>query len=258
MINLDFAVAAAKSAADPDNPASPVNITTKPFYLNTATVDPQKSFNPMSDFTFAHSFNGNEQPVQVLARDLNNDGVVDATDDVKLHYTIDGVLATPAGGLPTTEWPGGDRYGETGDVYYHVVGGTVTGAPADSDAGVVYRGREDEPVVHVPCREGGSQPGADPGGHGLHGPVELPGVRRGGRPAAIPVRLRGRRRGVRETYDVYDVDALGAAPDHLGVLGHYRRDLVHGERPALQGPGQPGGTGAETQANTMMLEVRPS
>ena len=52
-INKDFAVAAAKSATDPDNPVSPVNIETQPFYTNFAKVDPQKSFNPMSDFTFA-------------------------------------------------------------------------------------------------------------------------------------------------------------------------------------------------------------
>ncbi len=68
-INLPFALAAARSAGDPDNPVSPVNIRTQPFYLNTATVDPQKSFNPMSDFTFAHSFNGDDQPVQVLAEE---------------------------------------------------------------------------------------------------------------------------------------------------------------------------------------------
>ncbi len=74
-INKDFAVAAAKSATDPDNPVSPVNIKTQPFYTNFAKVDPQKSFNPMSDFTFAHSFNGDDQLVQVLARrDLDNDG----------------------------------------------------------------------------------------------------------------------------------------------------------------------------------------
>ena len=72
----------------PDNPVSPVNLKTQPFYLNTATVDPQKSFNPMSDFTFAHSFNGADQPVQVLAkRDLDNDGT---GDDVTLNYSIDG------------------------------------------------------------------------------------------------------------------------------------------------------------------------
>ncbi len=87
-INKDFAVAAARSATDPDNPVSPVNIKTQPFYLNTATVDPQKSFNPMSDFTFAHSYNGDDQPVQVLARrDLDNDGDQDA---VTLNYSING------------------------------------------------------------------------------------------------------------------------------------------------------------------------
>ncbi len=39
-----------------------------PSTLNFSPVDPQKTFNSMSDFTFAHSYNGASQPVQVLAR----------------------------------------------------------------------------------------------------------------------------------------------------------------------------------------------
>jgi Uncharacterized protein conserved in bacteria len=59
------------------------------------------------------------------------------------------------------------------------------------------------------------------------------------------------------TYDVYDVDAMGAAPDHLGVLGHYDAVIWYTANDLLSRvAGQPGGTGAETQANTMMLEVR--
>jgi Zinc carboxypeptidase/Immune inhibitor A-like, MAM domain len=259
MINLDFAVAAAKSAADPDNPASPVNLTTKPFYLNTATVDPQKSFNPMSDFTFAHSFNGNEQPVQVLARrDLNNDGVVDVTDDVKLHYTIDGVLATPAGGLPTTEWPGGDRYGETGDVYYHVVGGTVTDAPEGSDVQVWFTGAgKTSPSFTFHVEKSEASQVLILADTDYTGPSNFPAyVAADGQPPFLTayedaVAASGR------TYDVYDVDALGAAPDHLGVLGHYEAVIWYTANDLVSRvPGQPGGTGAETQANTMMLEVR--
>jgi len=258
MINLDFAVAAAKSAADPDNPASPVKITTKPFYLNTATVDPQKSFNPMSDFTFAHSFNGNDQPVQVLARrDLNNDGVVDATDDVKLHYTIDGVLATPPGGFATTEWTGGDRYGEAGDVYYHVMRGNVTGAPEDSDVQVWFTGAgKTSPsfsfhVVKAEANEVLILADTD-----YTGTSNVPGyVPANGTPPFLEMYESALPAGT--SHDVYDVDALGAAPDHLGVLGHYDAVIWYTANDLLSRvPGQPGGTGAETQANTMMLEVR--
>jgi hypothetical protein len=52
------------------------------------------------------------------------------------------------------------------------------------------------------------------------------------------------------------VDALGA-PDHLGVLSHYAAVVWYTANDLLSRiPGQPGGTGAETQANTMMLQVR--
>ena len=88
LINRDYAVAAAKSAVDPDDPVSPVKIDTEPFYTDVSEIDPQKSFNPMSDFTFAHSYNGARQPVQVLAkRDLDDDGV---EDPVTLMYSING------------------------------------------------------------------------------------------------------------------------------------------------------------------------
>ena len=41
---------------------------------NGATVDPEKSFNPVSAFTFTHSYNGCDQLVRVLARrDHDND-----------------------------------------------------------------------------------------------------------------------------------------------------------------------------------------
>ena len=52
------------------------------------------------------------------------------------------------------------------------------------------------------------------------------------------------------------MDELGA-PDHLGVLGHYEAVIWYTANDLLSRiAGQPGGTGAETQANTMMLEVR--
>jgi hypothetical protein len=252
-INLDFALAAAKSAADPDNPVSPGKIKTQPFYLNTATIDPQKSFNPMSDFTFAHSFNGADQPVQVLARrDLDNDG---DEDTVELKYSINGGATQTAS---TAEWEGGDRYGGSGDVFYHVVRGHVTGAAIGDDVKVWFTGAgktSDSFTYHVDHTNA-----ADVlilADTDYTGPSNFPAYTPGdGTPpfASVyedAVDAAGR------THDVYDVDALGAAPDHLGVLGHYDAVIWYTANDLLSRvPGQPGGTGAETRANTMMLEVR--
>jgi hypothetical protein len=253
LINKDFAVAAARSATDPDNPVSPVNIKTQPFYLNMAKVDPQKSFNPMSDFTFAHSYNGDEQPVQVLARrDLDNDGDQDA---VTLNYSINGGATQTAS---TDEWDGGDRYGGPGDTYYRIVRGNVTGAPLNSNVKVWFTGvgkTSDSFTFHVDKTNANQVlilADTD-----YTGPSNFPPYTAGdGTPPFLTaytdaVAASGR------TYDVYDVDAMGAAPDHLGVLGHYDAVIWYTANDLLSRvAGQPGGTGAETQANTMMLEVR--
>ena len=252
-INKDFAVAAARSATDPDNPVSPVNIKTQPFYLNTALVDPQKSFNPMSDFTFAHSYNGASQPVQVLSRrDLDNDG---DQDPVTLNYSINGGAAHEA---ETNEWNGGDRYGGPGDTYYRIMRGTVTDAPEKSNVKVWFTGAgktSDSFTFHVDKATandvliladtdytGTSNFPAYTGGDGT--PPFLSAY-------TDAVTASGR------TYDVYNVDAMGAAPDHLGVLLHYDAVIWYTANDLLSRiAGQPGGTGAETLANTMMLEVR--
>ena len=253
LINRDFAVAAARSATDPDDPVSPVNIETQPFYLNTALVDPQKSFNPMSDFTFAHSYNGASQPVQVLARrDLDNDG---DQDPVTLNYSINGGATHTAS---TNEWNGGDRYGKTGDTYYRIMRGTVTDAPVNSNVRVWFTGAgktSDSFTFHVDKATandvliladtdytGTSNFPAYTGGDGT--PPFLSAY-------TDAVTASGR------TYDVYNVDAMGAAPDHLGVLLHYDAVIWYTANDLLSRiAGQPGGTGAETLANTMMLEVR--
>jgi Zinc carboxypeptidase len=253
LINRDFAVAAAKSAVDPDDPVSPVNIETEPFYLDVSEVDPQKSFNPMSDFTFAHSYNGANQPVQVLAkRDLDDDG---DEDPVSLKYRI-GTGAVQS--VATQEWEGGDRYGGPGDVYYHIMQGTVTGAPAGSDVTVWFEGAgqtSDSFTFHV------EQANADEvlvlADTDYTGPSNFPAYAPadGTPPFLAPYVQALTANGY--SSDVYDVDARGAAPDHLGVLGHYDAVVWYTANDLLSRvPGQPGGTGAETQANAMMLEVR--
>ena len=96
-----------RSPSRPRIPTIPcrTRIETEPFYLNVADIDPQKSWNPMSDFRFAHSYNGASQPVQVLASDIDRDG---ADDPVTAHFSING--GEPVS-VPTEEWGGGGRYG---------------------------------------------------------------------------------------------------------------------------------------------------
>jgi hypothetical protein len=251
-INRDFAVAAARSAVDPDDPVSPVNIETEPFYLDMSQVDPQKAFNPMSDFTFAHSYNGADQPVQVLARrDLDNDGDEDA---VALNYSIDG---GPAQTGSTTEWDGGDRYGGAGDVYYHIVRGHVTGASAGSEVKVWYTGggQTSDPFTFS-VEKANAADVLILADTDYTGPSNFPAYTESdGTPPFLSSYVDALPAGT--THDVYDVDAMGAAPDHLGVLGHYDAVIWYTANDLLSRvAGQPGGTGAETQANTMMLQVR--
>ena len=252
-INKDFAVSAARSATDPDNPVSPVNIKTQPFYLNTATIDPQKSFNPMSDFTFAHSFNGASQPVQVLARrDLDNNGTQDA---VSLKYSING---GPTQTASTDEWIGGDRYGGPGDTYYRIMRGNVVGAEAGDDVRVWFTGAgktSDSFTFHVDKTTANDVlilADTD-----YTGPSTFPAYTGGDGTPPFLSDYTGAVTASSRSYDVYDVDALGAAPDHLGVLGHYDAVIWYTANDLVSRvAGQPGGTGAEVQANAMMLEVR--
>jgi hypothetical protein len=251
--NLPFALSVAESTPDPDDPVSHTNIETEPFYLDVAQVDPQKSWNPMSDFRFAHSYNGANQPVQVLAkRDIDGDG---AEDPVTLHYSVNG---GPEATAPVEEWEGGPRYGGPGDVYYRIVRGMVTGASARASVKVWFSGGgatsdsftyqvvEDAPKdVLVVAAEDYTGPSNVPSYPSATGPHYLSYYT-----DALDAN------GIE--YDVYDVDARGrTAPDHLGVLGHYDAVVWYtGNDLLTREPGQPGGTGASTLANNEMMELR--
>jgi hypothetical protein len=252
-LNLPFALSVARSTADPDDPVSHTKIETEPFYLNVAEIDPQKSWNPMSDFRFAHSYNGANQPVQVLAkRDIDGDG---EDDPVTMHYSVNGGAAATA---PAGEWDGGDRYGGPGDRYYHIVRSTVTGATAGDTVEVWFTGAGAtsdsftfEVVATAPkdvlvvAAEDYSGPSNVPAYASTAGPHYLSYY-------TDALTAKGL------SFDVYDVDAEDrTAPDHLGVLGHYRTVVWYtGNDLLTREPGQPGGTGAATLANNEMLELR--
>jgi hypothetical protein len=238
-----FSLDVARSAGDPARPVSHQGRTTKPFYLELASGDPEKANNPLSDFRFDVSY-GDPQPVQVLARrDLGR---------VTLRYQINNGGVRSAA---TSEWDGGKRFGEWGDVYYRIMRGQVKGAqPGDavkvwfearggrerSDA-FTYTLRSDSnaPVLVMAAEDyTGNSPAQAPGPHLLSSytsALEANDIR----------------------HDVYDVDANGRkAPHALGVLGHYRaviwytgNDIITRER--SQGPGN-----ASRLANDAILHVR--
>ena len=167
---LPFALSVAKSAVDPDDPVSHTKIKTEPFYLNVAGIDPQKSWNPMSDFRFAYSYNGassaGADPGQARLewRRSTGSGLVELLHqrwaDADGHD--DGV-------------GGGARYGEPGDVYYHIVRGTVTGAAEGQSVKVWFTGGGATSesftfTVVEDCAEGR----AGGGGRGLLGHLDEP------------------------------------------------------------------------------------
>src|SRR5215216_1964744 len=206
--NLPFALRLARSTPDPSNP---VGATMKPFYLETTSLDPEKSGNPLGNFKFSVSY-GDPQPVQVIARR--------SLGAVSLKYRINGGAVRTAA---TSETSGGRRYGSRGDFYYHLVRGAVTGTSpgdrvevwfADADNASVksdsftYSARsESGRRVLVVAAEDYS--GISPVYKKTNGPsylsYYLDALAANGYAA-----------------DVYDVDANGrTAPSPLGVLGHY-------------------------------------
>jgi Zinc carboxypeptidase/Immune inhibitor A peptidase M6 len=111
--NVPFALAVARSAKDPSHPVSVVGRDVPDFVL-----DP-----------FEVSY-GSPQPVAVVARrDLR---------DLELHYRIDGGRVQRAG---VEEWAGGERYGDTKDVYYAEFRGEVTGASAGDEVEAWFTAR---------------------------------------------------------------------------------------------------------------------
>ena len=195
---------------------------------------PRRRNNPLSDFRFSVSY-GDPQPVQVLARR--------SLGAVTLKYQINGG-AVQSGS--TTEWNGGERFGDDGDVYYRIMRGSVTGtSPGDtvkvwfeasggtvkSDSFTYTAKVESSNRVLVLSAE--DYTGISPVYKKTNGPSYLSYYLDALAANGISA-------------DVYDVDANGRkAPSHLGVLSHYdaviwytgddvlMRDARHGGRHRL-------------------------
>jgi hypothetical protein len=250
--NLPFALDVALSAADPDDPVSHLGLQTKPFYLDVSQDDPQKAFNPMSSFAFAYSY-GDPQPVRILAkRDLDGDGT---EDDVTVHWKVNG--GTERTGT-TSEWGGGDRFGDVGDVYYRIVEGEVTGFDAGDDVQVWFTGGgKTSPSFTFHAVTDTPNQVLLMAAEDYTGPANYPPYASTSSPNYLSYYTDAlTANGI--SYDVYDVDAMGrVAPDHLGVLSHYDAVIWYtGNDYLTREPGQVPGTGASTLANTELLQVR--
>ncbi|MEQ6901901.1 M14 family zinc carboxypeptidase [Nocardioides sp. YIM 152588] len=236
--NLPFARSVADSAADPANPKSVLGIETKPFYLKSE--DAYKDGLPGANFTFPYSY-GDPQPVQVLAQR--------SLGPVTLKYSING---GPAQSAPTSEWKSAGRY-QPPSVYYHQLRGTVTGTDPGDSVEVWFEGggetsdsftydavAESGSSVLVVASEdySGASPNQAAGPHYLD--YYLDALANNG-----------------ITADVYDVDAMGrAAPDDLGVLGHYDGVIWYsGDDVVTRKPGWTGGN-ADRLAQDEMLNFR--
>ena len=241
--NLPFALDVAKSAPNPAQPVSHLGNTTKPFYLDLSAIDPEKVHNPLSDFRFAVSY-GDPQPVQVLARR--------SLGAVTLKYQING---GPVQSGPTSEWNGGERFGDLGDVYYRIMRGSVTGTSPGDIVKVWFEGggSASDPFTYTARVESSNRvlvlaaedyTGISPVYKKTDGPNYLSYY-------VDALAANG------ISADVYDVDANArTAPSLLGVLSHYDAVIWYtGDDVLTRDPGMVAGT-ASRLANDEILAVR--
>jgi hypothetical protein len=250
--NLDFAVRVAKSAQDPDDPVSHIGLDTAGLYLNESTIDPWKTNWPTSDLTVRVSYaGGSSQPVEVLAKR--------AVGAVTLHYSINGETAQSA---PTSKSPDGERYGGNNayDVYYHYLRADVPGLDVGDSVEYWFTGGG-EATEHVTFNVVEDSNDADVlilAAEDRTGASTSPGY-----PSTSPSTPNYlsfyedalKANGI--AYDVYDVDAMGrTAPDHLGVLGHYKAVIWYrGNDIHVREPGWPGGNVSRLAVDET-LEIR--
>ncbi len=228
--NVPFALDIAESSAHPSNPTSHLGNTAPDFQLDTFDVS-----------------YGDPQTVEVDAK--RGLGAITA------HWAVEGNEEHTA---PMSEWSGGERYGDEGDVYYHRVRGQITGTKPGDHVRVWFEGdgktsKAFTYVVHsdtgnpvlILSAEDYSGNSALPAYDSTSGPFFLNYYE-----AALDAAGVG--------HDVYDVDAMGReAPDALGVLSHYKAVVWYtGNDLIVREPGQGPGTGVSKLVNDEILQVR--
>jgi hypothetical protein len=250
--NLNFALRVARSAQDPDDPVSHIGLDTAGLYLNESTIDPWKTNWPTSDLTVRTSYaGGSSQPVEVLAKR--------AVGAVTLHYSIN---RAPAQTASTSESPPGERYGGNNayNVYYHYLRGAVPGLKVGDSVEYWFTGGG-EATEHVTFNVVEDSDDADVlilAAEDRTGASTSPAY--ASTSPSTPNYLSFYEDALKANgiaYDVYDVDAMGrTAPDHLGVLGHYKAVIWYrGNDVHVREPGWPGGNVSRLAVDET-LEIR--
>ena len=195
--NIPFALAVARSAADPDDPVSVVGRTAPDFQLDSFDVS-----------------YGDPQTVAVTARrDLR---------DLEMRYSING---QPASRAAVREWRGGERYGDEADRYYAEFRGVVRGAKQGDSVKVWFTGnrpgkgqRTSESFTYRLAEDAGNTVLvlANEDYEGVN-PKYPPSV---SAPKYADTYLAAlTAQGIKAS--VWDVSRQGV-PHHLGVLGHFK------------------------------------
>jgi hypothetical protein len=229
--NIPFALSAAKSAADPDEPVSVVGRSTPDFVVDAFDV----------------SYGSTQQVASITRRSL---------EDVRMKYAINGGATKT---VTVTEWQGGERYGDTHDDYYAELRGTVTGAKAGDRVEVWFTGIKPK-VGPVTSSHFTYRVHDDIGGEVLVLAVEdVTGISpvQGVTSAKYADEMVASLTAAGRSSDVYDFDVMGRkAPHHLGVLSHYKAVVWEtGDDVILRAPGQVPGTTAKAALDTE-LSVR--
>jgi Zinc carboxypeptidase/Immune inhibitor A peptidase M6 len=246
--NRQFAVNVAKSAADPDDPASHWGFDTRTFYLDLSEEDAWKSGNPASDLKVETSYGGgSSQAVEVLAKR--------SAVTVALRYRINGgaVHATT-----TSESPDGERYGGNNayNVYYHYLRGDIPVNQGDSVEYWFTAGGEASEHVTFNVVEAADADVLVLAQEDYTGLSNVPAYASTSGPNYLSYYTNAlTANGI--TFDVYDVDAMGRqAADHLGVLSHYDAVIWYkGNDFVTREPGWTAGNSSRL-ANDLMLEAR--
>jgi Zinc carboxypeptidase/Immune inhibitor A peptidase M6 len=246
--NRQFAVNVAKSAADPDDPASHWGFDTQTFYLDLSEEDAWKSGNPASDLKVTTSFGGgSSQAVEVLAKR--------SAGAVALRYRINGGAVHVT---TTSQSPNGERYGGNNayNVYYHYLRGDIPVSQGDSVEYWFTVGGEASEHVTFNVVEDADADVLVVAEEDYTGLSNVPAYASTSGPNYLSYYTDAlTANGI--TFDVYDVDAMGRqAPDHLGVLSHYDAVIWYkGNDFVTREPGWTAGNSSRL-ANDLMLEAR--
>jgi hypothetical protein len=229
--HVQFALDLARSAPNPSRPQSHLGNEVPDFVVD--------------DFTVSY---GNPQVVQVNARrDLGR---------IQVRYQINGGTVRTAS---TSEWGGGDRYGDEGDYWYHRMRGQVTGTNVGDSVKVWFVA----PDTNRPASPSFTyQVRSDTGARVLVLAVEdysgfsaFPAYKQTKKPNYLSYYTNAlSANGV--AHAVYDYDAMGRkAPDPLGVLSHFDAVVWYtGNDNVTRSPNRPGV--ADLEAHRTITAVR--